>query len=122
MNFGKTYAASCIAKAVEKDFENAILDGNKGREIQEMVGYKSGGLFCDISLLLANYLKNEGQAMKELNSKIDTTVKEIKVYAFLEEYTNILMNRQEDELLNNDSFEWIDIQKTVNHIKNMKTM
>lgn len=122
IELGKTYAASCVARAMLRDWENAILDGNKGREIQEMVGYKSGMLFNDVSLLLVNYLKNETQTVKEMNNDIDTIVREIKVYAFLEEYAKILINGNEDALINNSDFEWIDIQKTVDNIKSIKTM
>lgn len=121
IELGKTYAASCVAKAMLKDFDNAIIDGSKGKEIQEMVGYQSGKLFCDVSLLLTNYLKNEGQTIKELNDEINDTVKKIKVYTFLEKYVNILIDGNEDELLNNNDFEWIDIQKTVDNIKSVKT-
>lgn len=105
-----------------KDLENAIIDGSKGKEIQEIVGYQSGKLFCDVSLLLANYSKNEVQTIKELNDEIDDTVKKIKVYTFLEKYANILINGNEDELLKNNDFEWIDIQKTVDNMKSIKTM
>ena len=70
-----------------KNWENAIIDRNKEREIQ---------------------------------NDIYTMVKKIKVYIFLEEYTKILIKVNEEKLINNSDFEWIDIQKTSDNMRSIR--
>ena len=121
IEIGKTYAASCIAKALLNNYENSTIDGNKGIEIQQAVGYKSGELFCNMSLLIcACCNKDTQEALKQYNN-IKSITDDIKVYVFLEKYAKLLIDDKNTENLSElTDFEWLDANKIITTIESIK--
>ncbi len=119
IEIGKAYSASCIAKSLLNNYENATIDGNNGIKVEEIVGYKSGVLFCNFALLICAYSCNNTEDVLKMYNNIKLITDDIKVYTFLEKYAKILTDKNPEKLKELTDFEWLDINNTINVINNL---
>lgn len=115
---GKAYSAVSIAKRVLNEPDYSIYAEKAFDICDRDTGYKSGKVFALASKLMCeDNLENQ----KRLYKKMEEIINETNVYNFLLEIMNCFIYG-DSQILLNSKYQWINIEETVESIKNQSCL